>query len=58
MAYLAVRVFRLAWNNVDLDLAPEPVTLLSFERPPPCSSHVGPLHSGGRPSREPGLRAP
>jgi hypothetical protein len=25
---------RLAWNNVDLDPALEPVTLLSFERPP------------------------
>ena len=36
MALRAVRTFRLAWNNVDLDLALEPVTLLSFERPPLC----------------------
>ena len=32
----AVRSLRLAWNNVDLDLALEPVTLLSFERPLIC----------------------
>jgi hypothetical protein len=29
----AVRTLRLAWNDVDLDLALGPVTLLSFERP-------------------------
>jgi hypothetical protein len=32
----AVRSFRLAWNNVDLDLTLGSVTLLSFERPLIC----------------------